>query len=79
MSFCYRTVPDSLKYLRAPVKKTGNGLTAGFQLSYRKIYGYFLQCGGAPVLYISVTNGQNYVEIRPSLDYVSTQTRAFPY
>ena len=25
-------------------KKTGNGLAAGCQLFYRKIYGYFLQC-----------------------------------
>ena len=26
-----------------PVKKAGNGLAAGCQLFYRKIYGYFLQ------------------------------------
>ena len=25
-------------------KKTGNGLAAGCQLFYRKMYGYFLQC-----------------------------------
>ena len=37
---CYRSVPDSIKCLRAPVK-TGNGLAAGCQLFYRKIYGYF--------------------------------------
>ena len=56
MSICYPTVPDSCKCLRAPVKKkkkremdwqlkknkkTGNGLAAGCQLFYRKIYGYF--------------------------------------
>ena len=27
-------------------KITGNGLAAGCQLFYRKIYGYFLQCRG---------------------------------
>ena len=27
-----------------PVKITGNGLAPGYQLFYRKIYGYFLQC-----------------------------------
>ena len=27
-----------------PVKITGNGLAAGFQVFYRKIYGFFLHC-----------------------------------
>ena len=32
-------IPENV--LRAPVKITGNGLTAGCQLFYRKIDGYF--------------------------------------
>ena len=30
-------------YKQTPVKITGNGLAAGFQVFYRKIYGFFLQ------------------------------------
>ena len=44
-------VPE--KCLRAPVKITGNGLAAGCQLFYRKIYGYFLQCKRVTVLYVN--------------------------
>ena len=33
-----------LKMFTAPVKITGNGMAAGCQLFYRKIYGYVLQC-----------------------------------
>ena len=41
---CFRSVPDSCKCFRAPVKIRGNGLAAGCQLFYCKIYRYFLQC-----------------------------------
>ena len=31
-------------YKQTPVKITGNGLAAGCQVFYRKIYGFFLLC-----------------------------------
>ena len=33
-------IPENV--LRAPVKMTVNGMAAGCQLFYRKIYGYFI-------------------------------------
>ena len=41
---CYRTVSDSCKCLRLPVKINGKWTGSWLPVLYRKIYGYFLQC-----------------------------------
>ena len=43
-------IPENVTGAR---KKTGNGLAAGCQLFYRKIYGYFLQC----IRFVQSTSG----------------------
>ena len=40
-------------YKQTPVKKTGNGLAAGCQVFYRKIYGFFVVCD---VIFLSCRN-----------------------
>ena len=40
-------------------KITGNGLAAGCQLFYRKIYEYFLQCRNSPDVIYQITTGKD--------------------
>ena len=55
-------------------KITGNGLAAGCQLFYRKIYGNFLQCGENIADIVTYVNIDNTVNKENTADIVTGKT-----
>ena len=61
----------------ASKKKTiGNGLAAGCQLFYRKIYGYFLQCTFMKLCYNWFMNEAAKAMTKGKHTYISAYVRA---